>query len=152
MLEPISHTTIFRHILPVLPKSEQLALIQEIENALGGGVDWCGNRIRFLKESEIMPWLPKPRVRMLAAAVNAVVKLGLVEAYKQKKVTPKLIGEWMDSYHCLWALNDALLKALGGGVAAPCWEHAFDVLILPGDSIDIDKVLRKTKKSRSKNK
>ena len=152
MLEPISYTTIFRHILPVLPKSKQLALIQEIENAFGGGIDWSGNRILFLKESEIMPWLIKPQVDMPQSAVNTVVRLGLVEAYQQNEITPDMIGEWLDNYQCLCTLNAAINIALADGVAAPCWEHAFDTLILPGDSIDVDKVLRKTTKPRSKNK
>lgn len=150
MAELISYTDIFKHILPGAVPDKQLQIIKDIETALASGADWCGDRIRFLRVSENQQ--ADRSIVMPKSAVEAVVKLGLVEAYQQNKVSAWRIAAWLDNYNCLYELNDAVIQGMNNGIAASVWEHFLDTdTPLEPIEIDLNKIFEAAKESGGSN-
>ncbi len=148
MPESISYTDTFRHILLGSSPEKQLQIVKDIEIAMASGVEWCGNRIQFLRSSA------NPKVNQIVTMPptykEAVVKFGLVGAYQQSQLSALFIALWLDDCNCLLDLVHAIIQGQVDGVASPVWEHFLDMANL-SQPIDIEKILGIVKNSSSPN-
>ncbi|MFH0912370.1 MAG: hypothetical protein V1807_01790 [Patescibacteria group bacterium] len=129
----IPPTTIFKHILPALPKKEAIEVVQQIEDALASGSKWCNERHYFLENSERHAFdaahnrLEAGKFKISPKKMREIARLGLVCAYQEKIVTAKQIGALVDDIASLWLLASILGEAEFGGNLSPVWGHAFDL-------------------------
>ena len=149
-MEPVIHTEIFKHLLPVYKKNEAEEAIRRIEAGLASGAEWWNDRIEFLTTSGRNVWNitldchERGSYKIPITKMRRIARLGLVEAWRKNIVTAAEIGAFADDVASLQQFSAIMMEAQIDGDLASVWEHSLDVP--PGFTpvfVDIGEICRK---------
>ena len=132
-MEPLTHTEILAHILPILNEEEAERKIRQLEAGLASGAMWCHDRIQFFEQSD-----PKARdiardcheamvYQISLPRMRQIVARGLTQAWRDGIVSTEEIGAFADDIASLQVFNSILLEESAENFLSPIWEHAFDL-------------------------
>ena len=151
-MEPLIHTEILKHTLPVLGDKEAGETIQKLEIGLASGAEWCHDRIIFLAESDLYAWNVAADChragvyRITVSKMREIAYRGLVQAWQDGVISAIEIGAFADDIASLQRFSSVLAEVELEDHLSLVWEHAFDLPPdFPETHIDLYKIYQRGK-------